>query len=49
VEASKAWKRPVVTEIAAAGPWYRAEEFHQDYLQKHPGGYTCHFERQIAF
>lgn len=35
----------VVTEIAAAGPWYDAEGFHQDYLEKYPEGYTCHFVR----
>ena len=49
VDASKSWKRPVVTEIAAAAEWTSAEAYHQDYLQKHPGGYTCHFERDIAF
>lgn len=45
VDASGKWKRPVVTEIAPAGPWWRAEEYHQDYLVKHPGGYTCHWVR----
>ena len=39
------WKKPVVTEIAAAAKWWPAEEYHQDYLVKHPGGYTCHFLR----
>jgi peptide methionine sulfoxide reductase msrA/msrB len=39
------WKRPIVTEITAAGPFWRAEEYHQDYLIKNPGGYTCHFLR----
>ena len=39
------WKKPVVTEIAPAGPFYRAEGYHQDYLVKNPGGYTCHFVR----
>jgi peptide methionine sulfoxide reductase msrA/msrB len=39
------WKRPVVTEIVAAGPFYRAEEYHQDYLVKNPNGYTCHYVR----
>jgi len=39
------WKRPIVTEIARAGTWYRAEDYHQDYLAKNPGGYTCHFLR----
>jgi peptide methionine sulfoxide reductase msrA/msrB len=39
------WKRPITTEVAAAGPFYLAEEYHQKYLDKHPGGYTCHFLR----
>ncbi len=45
VDASGKWKRPIVTEITAAGPWWRAEEYHQDYLVKNPGGYTCHYVR----
>lgn len=45
VDASGKWKRPLVTEIAPAGPWWKAEEYHQDYLVKHPGGYTCHYVR----
>lgn len=45
VDASGKWKKPIVTEITAAGPWWRAEEDHQDYLVKHPGGYTCHWVR----
>jgi peptide methionine sulfoxide reductase msrA/msrB len=45
VAASGKWKRPVVTEIADAGPFTRAEEFHQKYLEKNPGGYTCHYLR----
>lgn len=45
VEASKKWARPIVTEITAAGTFYPAEGYHQDYLEKHPGGYTCHFLR----
>ncbi len=49
VDASGAWKRPVVTEITAASEFWPAEEYHQDYLQKHPGGYTCHFVRDLAF
>jgi len=47
--AAQKWKRPIVTEITEAGPWWKAEEYHQDYLQKHPGGYTCHFVRNIDF
>lgn len=43
------WKKPVVTEITAAGPFFPAEEYHQDYLQKHPDGYTCHFIRDVKF
>ena len=45
VDASGKWRRPVVTEITPAGPWWRAEEYHQDYLLKNPGGYTCHWVR----
>lgn len=45
VDASGKWKRPIVTEITPAGPWWKAEEYHQDYLVKHPGGYTCHWVR----
>jgi peptide methionine sulfoxide reductase msrA/msrB len=39
------WGAPVVTEIVPAGKWWRAEEYHQDYLVKKPDGYTCHFLR----
>lgn len=49
VDTSKAWKKPVVTEIVAASTFYSAEAFHQDYLQKNPGGYTCHYIRDIKF
>jgi methionine-S-sulfoxide reductase len=45
VGASGKWPRPVVTEVAPAGTFWRAEEEHQDYLEKHPGGYNCHFLR----
>src|SRR5262245_34244625 len=37
--------RPITTEITAAGEFYPAEEYHQKYLVKHPGGYTCHVLR----
>ena len=47
--AAKKWGKPIVTEITAAGPWWKAEDYHQDYLQKNPGGYTCHFVRDIDF
>ncbi|MDZ4186104.1 MAG: peptide-methionine (S)-S-oxide reductase MsrA [Desulfuromonadales bacterium] len=46
VDASGKWQRPIVTEIVPAGPWWRAEEDHQDYLVKNPGGYTCHWVRE---
>jgi peptide methionine sulfoxide reductase msrA/msrB len=45
VEASGRWKRPIVTEIVSAGQFTPAEDDHQDYLAKHPGGYTCHYLR----
>lgn len=45
VEASGLWPGRVVTEIAPAGPFWEAEPEHQDYLQRYPGGYTCHFPR----
>jgi methionine-S-sulfoxide reductase len=45
VQASGRWKRPITTTIEPASAWYSAEEYHQDYLQKHPGGYTCHYLR----
>jgi len=45
VDASGKWRRQIVTEITPAGPWWRAEEYHQDYLVKNPGGYTCHWVR----
>ncbi|HAH06932.1 MAG TPA: peptide-methionine (S)-S-oxide reductase [Elusimicrobia bacterium] len=45
VEASKKWKRPLTTKIVKAGKFWPAEDAHQDYLQKHPGGYSCHFLR----
>lgn len=45
VDESGKWPKPVVTEIVKATPFYSAEEYHQDYLQKHPGGYTCHYIR----
>jgi methionine-S-sulfoxide reductase len=45
VEASGKWKRPITTTIEPASTWYSAEGYHQDYLRKNPGGYTCHFMR----
>jgi peptide methionine sulfoxide reductase msrA/msrB len=45
VDASHKWPSPVVTQIVAAGSFTLAEGYHQDYLVKNPGGYTCHFLR----
>ena len=45
VDASGLWPGPVVTEVTAAGPFWEAEEEHQDYLIKNPYGYTCHYVR----
>lgn len=45
VNASGKWPRPVVTQIAPAGAFTPAEEYHQDYLVKNPDGYTCHYLR----
>jgi peptide-methionine (S)-S-oxide reductase len=44
-DASGLWPGKVVTEIAAAGPFWEAEPEHQDYLERYPQGYTCHFIR----
>ena len=45
VEASGLWLGKVVTEVEPVGAFWDAEEEHQDYLEKHPNGYTCHFPR----
>jgi peptide methionine sulfoxide reductase msrA/msrB len=45
LEKSGRWKRPIVTEIVKAGPFTPAEAYHQDYLMKDPGGYSCHYLR----
>ena len=45
VNASALWPGRVVTEVAPAGPFWEAEPEHQDYLQRIPNGYTCHFVR----
>ncbi|MBY0370461.1 bifunctional methionine sulfoxide reductase B/A protein [bacterium] len=45
VDASKKWPSPIVTEIVDASKFYAAEDYHQDYLEKNPGGYTCHYVR----
>lgn len=42
VNRSGRWPNPVVTTLEPFTEFYKAEEYHQDYLQKNPGGYTCH-------
>lgn len=44
-QASGRWKKPITTEIIPAVKFWPAEDYHQDYLKKHPGGYTCHYVR----
>jgi methionine-S-sulfoxide reductase len=46
VQASGKWQRPITTSIEPASTWYSAEGYHQDYLRKNPGGYSCHFMRE---
>ena len=45
VEASGLWPGRVITELSPAGDFWEAEAVHQDYLERHPNGYTCHFPR----
>ena len=45
VDASKLWPGKVVTEVAPVGPFWEAEPEHQDYLERYPNGYTCHYVR----
>jgi peptide-methionine (S)-S-oxide reductase len=45
VNESGRWSSPVVTSLEPLTKFYSAEEYHQDYLRKNPGGYTCHYER----
>jgi len=45
VDASRLWPGPVVTEVTPASTFWQAEPEHQDYLQRIPHGYTCHFVR----
>ena len=45
VDASGLWPAKVVTEVEPVGDFWLAEEEHQDYLQKYPEGYTCHYVR----
>jgi peptide-methionine (S)-S-oxide reductase len=45
VNASGLWPGTVVTEVSPAGAFWQAEPEHQDYLERYPNGYTCHFPR----
>ncbi len=45
VNASGLWPDKVVTEVVSAGEFWEAEPEHQNYLERYPGGYTCHFVR----
>jgi peptide-methionine (S)-S-oxide reductase len=45
VDASGLWPDKVVTKVEPAGPFWEAEPEHQDYLQRYPNGYTCHYVR----
>jgi peptide-methionine (S)-S-oxide reductase len=45
IEASRLWPGKVVTEVAPVCPFWEAEPEHQDYLERYPDGYTCHFVR----
>ncbi|MGZ3649991.1 MAG: peptide-methionine (S)-S-oxide reductase MsrA [Bdellovibrionota bacterium] len=49
VEKSGAWKAPITTEITEASTFWPAEEYHQKYLVKNPGGYDNHYLRKISF
>ena len=45
-QASGLWKRPITTQIVPFEKFWPAEEYHQKYLESHPGGYTCHSLRK---
>jgi peptide-methionine (S)-S-oxide reductase len=45
IDASGVWPGKVMTEITQAGPFWEAEPEHQDYLERYPNGYTCHYIR----
>lgn len=46
VDASGKWSKPVMTTVEPEARFYDAEDYHQDYLQKEPDGYTCHYWRE---
>ncbi len=45
VQLQKRWPQTIVTELIPFKAFYSAESYHQEYLKKNPGGYTCHFQR----
>lgn len=49
IEKSGAWKKPLTTEISKAKTFYSAEDYHQKYLLKTPGGYDNHYLRDLKF
>jgi methionine-S-sulfoxide reductase len=49
IEKSGAWKKPLSTTIEANQTWVKAEDYHQDYLVKNPGGYDNHYLRKLEF
>ncbi|PHR25261.1 MAG: peptide-methionine (S)-S-oxide reductase [Fluviicola sp.] len=49
VNKSNRWNAPIVTSLEPFATFWPAEDNHQDYLEKHPNGYTCHFERFETF
>jgi peptide-methionine (S)-S-oxide reductase len=49
IEKSGAWRSKLTTEVAPAGVFYPAEDYHQHYLVKHPGGYDNHYLRSLSF
>jgi len=49
IDKAGAWKAKLTTELAPAGVFYPAEDYHQHYLVKHPGGYDNHYLRNLNF
>jgi peptide methionine sulfoxide reductase msrA/msrB len=49
VNASGDWHEPVATQVVQGGNFYPAEAYHQDYLQRHPDGYSCHYQRKVSY
>ncbi|HXH30112.1 MAG TPA: peptide-methionine (S)-S-oxide reductase MsrA [Bacteriovoracaceae bacterium] len=45
ISIAKKWPKPIVTQVVQVEKFYAAEDYHQDYLKKNPGGYTCHWMR----